>query len=99
MDELDFLHFDKHQTFLQVDSIVFAGRGQARLKYPEYFAISLQYIKKEGRDEDGFWHGDKHQTFLRVGIINFGGQASHVQSTVNKFAKSLQYLKIGSCVD
>ena len=34
---------------------------------------SLQYLKKEGRDEIDFLHGDKHQTFLLVDAINLGG--------------------------
>ena len=35
--------------------------------------ISLQYLKKEGRDEVGFLHADKLQSFQQVGVINFGG--------------------------
>ena len=30
------------------------------------FAISLQYLKKEVRDEDDFLHSDKHRSFLQV---------------------------------
>ena len=30
------------------------------------FAISLQYLKKEVRDEVGFLHVDKHQSFLQT---------------------------------
>ena len=30
------------------------------------FAIFLQYLKKEERDEFNFLHADKHQTFLHV---------------------------------
>ena len=36
-------------------------------------AISLQYLKKEGRNEVDFLHAEKHQTFLQVDTINFGG--------------------------
>ena len=63
------------------------------------FAISLKYLKKQGRDEVGFCHADKHETFVQVCIINFVGMISLVQSTQNKFAKSFQYLKTGSCDD
>ena len=30
------------------------------------FAMSLQYLKKEVRDEIDFLHSDKHQSFLQV---------------------------------
>ena len=30
------------------------------------FAISLQYLKKEVKDEVDFLHADKHQSFLKV---------------------------------
>ena len=32
-DQVDFLHVDKHQSFLQVDNIDFGGRGQVCSKY------------------------------------------------------------------
>ena len=28
-DEVDFLHADKHESFLQVDTMIFDGNGQA----------------------------------------------------------------------
>ena len=31
--------------------------------------ISLEYLKKDGRDEVDFFHADKHQTFLQVVTI------------------------------
>ena len=36
MDEIDFLHVDKHQTFHQVDTIILGGHGQAFRKCPNY---------------------------------------------------------------
>ena len=39
--EVDFLHADKHESLLQVDSIIFDGFGQAYPKYPGKFAMSL----------------------------------------------------------
>ena len=35
--------------------------------------MSLQYLKKERRDEVDFLHEDKHQTILKVDNINLGG--------------------------
>ena len=37
------------------------------------FVISLQYLKKEGRDEVDFQHADKHQTILQVDTMNSDG--------------------------
>ena len=49
--EVDFLHADKHESLLQVDSIIFDGFGQAYPKYPGKFAMSLWHLKKEARNE------------------------------------------------
>ena len=44
-DEVDFLHADKHQTFLKVDTINLGGRGQARPGMPKLLKItSLQNL-------------------------------------------------------
>ena len=52
-----FLHEDKHQRFLEADIIVFGGHSQACPKYlKQVFAISTQYLKKEGRHEVDFSH-------------------------------------------
>ena len=40
------------------------------------FAMSLQYLKKEVRDEVDFFHTNKHQSFLRV---DFFGHQSFLQ--------------------
>ena len=69
-DKFNFLHEDKHQSFLEADSIVFGDHSQACPKYTkkQVFAISSQYLKKEGRHEVDFSHADK-QTFLQVDTI------------------------------
>ena len=58
------------------------------------FVISLQYLKKEGRDEVDFLHADKNQIIRQFDTINLGG---HGQACLNypnnKFAKSFLYLK------
>ena len=33
-DEVDFLYADKHESFLQIDTIIFDGDGQAFPKFP-----------------------------------------------------------------
>ena len=64
------------------------------------FAMSLQYLKKEVRDEVDFLHVDKHQSFLQVDFNTLGikdaykvilslllGMIKHSRSTQsNKFA-------------
>ena len=39
--EVDVLHAGKHESLLQVDSIIFVGFSQTCPKYPGKFAISL----------------------------------------------------------
>ena len=71
------------------------------------FAMSLQYLKKEVRDEVDFLHAIKHQILLQVDFNILGikvsyksilsllmGVIKHSQSTQrNKLAISLQNLK------
>ena len=66
--------------------------------------MSLQYLKKEVRDEVDFLHVDKHQSFLQVDFNTLGtkvsykvilslllGMIKHSQSSQsNKFSISLQ---------
>ena len=40
-DEVNFLHADKHQSLLQVDTTFFVGIGQACPKKPSKFSMSL----------------------------------------------------------
>ena len=51
--------------------LVAIGR-HAQYNQNDIFAKSLQYLKKEERDEVDFLHADKHQTLLQVDAINFG---------------------------
>ena len=34
-DQVDFLHVDKHQSFIQVDTILFRGRDHSCPKHPK----------------------------------------------------------------
>ena len=70
------------------------------------FCMSLQYLKKEIRNEVDFWHADKHQSFLQVDfntldikdfykviLLLLIGMIWYSQSVQrNMFAISLQYL-------
>ena len=66
--------------------------------------MSLQYLKKEVRDELDFLRADKHQSFLQIYFNTLGIKVSYKVDTIiinghfqitqsNKFAISLQYLK------
>ena len=51
-DQVDFLHTDKHQTFLRVDGISFVAQGQPFQKHPKKTSLQNLYIisrKKLGR--------------------------------------------------
>ena len=77
-DEVDFLHADKHESFLQIDTMILIGVVKhSQSSQNCKFAMSLQYLKKEVRDEVDFLHADKHQRFLQIDTIILGvcGQA------------------------
>ena len=65
-DEVDFLHADKHESLVQIDTMTLMGmvkhsQGSQNSK----FGMSWQYLKKEVRGEVNFLHVDKHQSFLQ----------------------------------
>ena len=76
-DEVDLLHADKHQSFLQVCFNTFDVKVSYKLilsllmgmiKHSQStqinnLAISLQYLKKGVREGVDFLHLDKHQSF------------------------------------
>ena len=41
------------------------------------FAMSLQYLKKEVKDEVDFLHADKHQSFLKIYFDTFAIKVSY----------------------
>ena len=88
-NEVDFLHADKHQSFLQVDFNTLGIKSSCTVilsllmgiikhspgSQSNKFAISLQYLKKEVDDGVHFLHADKYQIFykLQVFYIVFDG--------------------------
>ena len=98
----------KVESLLQIDTMILMGMVKhSQSSQNSKFAMSLQYLKKEVRDEVNFLHADKHQRFLQVDFNTLGikvsykvilsllmGMIKYSQSTQsNKFAISLQYLK------
>ena len=60
--EVDFLPADKHQRFLQIDTIVLGVcvARHAQFTLNNKFAISLQYFKKEVSCKVDFLDADRH---------------------------------------
>ena len=106
IDEVDFLHADKHQSFLQVDfntlgkvshkviqSLLVGMINHSQIAQSNKFAISLQYLKKEVRNGIHFLHTDKHQSFYKLASSSLTEVVRHVQSTQKrKLVIFLQYI-------
>ena len=83
-DKVNFLHADKHQSFLQVDfntlgikislkvilSLLMSMIKHSQRTQSNMFAISLQYLKKEVRNGIHFLHACKHQSFYKL-VLSF----------------------------
>ena len=76
-DEVDFLHADKHESLLQIDTMILMGIVKhSQSSQNSKFTMSLQYFKKEVRDKVDFLHVDKHQSFLQVDFNTLGIKVS-----------------------
>ena len=76
-DEVDFLHAGKHESLLQIDSMILMGMVKhSQSCQNSKFAMSLQYLKKEVKDEVDFSHADKHLSFLKVCFNTLGIKSS-----------------------
>ena len=72
-DEGDFLLADKHERFLQIDTLILMEMFKyCQSSQNSKFAMSLQHLKKEVRDESDFLHADKHHSFLQFDFNNLG---------------------------
>ena len=66
-DEVDFLHADKHESLLQIDSMILLEMVKhSQSSQNSKFAMPLQYRKKEIKYAVDFLHADEHQSFLKV---------------------------------
>ena len=91
MDDEDyFWHADKHQRFLQVNTIILGVCSQACLRYPR-FAISQE---KHGDEVDFFNLQITTKALYKLIVLLWVRVVRHAQSIQNnKFAICLQYLK------
>ena len=56
---VDLLHADKHESLLQIDSMILMGMVKhSQSSQNSEFAMSLQCLKKEVKDEVYFLHAD-----------------------------------------
>ena len=59
-DQVDFLHVDEHQCFLQADTNLCGGHGQACLKYPKQQVWNMLVVFQERRKIEFFCgHGQQ----------------------------------------
>ena len=64
-DAVDFLHADKHESLLQIDTKIFWWVWSSIPKVPKKASLQCLYnIPKKVRDEVDFFDADKHQSFL-----------------------------------
>ena len=76
--EVDFLHANKQESIIQIDSMILSGMVKhSQSSQNSKFAMSLQSLKKEVKDEVDFLHADKHQSFLKVYFITLGIKVSY----------------------
>ena len=77
-EEVDFLQADKHELFLQIDSMNLMGMVRhSQSSQNSKFVMSLQYLKNELRDEVVALHVSKHQSFLQVNFKTLGVKVSY----------------------
>ena len=64
-EAVDFLHADKHESLLQIDTQVFWWVWSSIPEVPKKESLQCLYnIPKKVRDEIDFFDADKHQNFL-----------------------------------
>ena len=72
-NEVGFSLADKHQGFLQSDTIILGVARHAQITQNNKFAISLQYLKKKLSNEVDLLHAYKHESFLQFYTVIFDG--------------------------
>ena len=83
-DGIYFWHAYKHQSFLQVDTIILGVRIQTCPNTQNNkIVVSLQYLKKEMSGDVDFLLTDKHESFLQIDTKIFDGDGQ----TFPKFPK------------
>ena len=72
-DAVDFLHADKHESLLQIDTKIFWWVWSSIPKVPIRASLQCLYnFCKKVRDEVDFFGADKHESFLTVDFNTLG---------------------------
>ena len=72
-DAVDFLHADKHESFLQIDTEIFWWVWSSFPEVPKKASLQCLYnIPKTVRDGVDFFDADKHQSFLTDDFYTLG---------------------------
>ena len=64
---------DKHNKFLQIDTVILGVVRHAQIIQNNNFAISLQDLKKKVGDEVDLLHAYKHESLLQIDTMIFDG--------------------------
>ena len=83
-DQVDFLHADKYESLLQIDTVILIGIVKhSQSSQNSKFAMSLQYLGKKVGKRVHFFHADE-QSFYKLGLLFLMEVARYVQSTQNR---------------
>ena len=91
--KLLFLLADKHQRFVQIDTIIIGVTRHAQITQNNKFAIFLQYLKKKVSDEVDLLHASKHESSLQIDTMTFDGDSQAFPKFPIASLQCLQYLK------
>ena len=73
-DAVDFLHADKHESLLQIDTMIFLWGWSNIPKVPKIASLQcLCNISKKVRDKVDFLDADKHQSLIQGDTIIIDG--------------------------
>ena len=92
--QIDFVHADKHVSFLQSDVMIFDGDGQAFSKFSKQQVCNVFTIsQKEVRDKVDYLYADKHQIIREIdfnflGIMVFARDTIITDGHVQAFSKN-----------
>ena len=68
-DEVDFLPANKHEVFLQVNTLWVWVARHAQSTQNNKFTISLQHVKENMKNEADFLPADERQSVLQILIL------------------------------
>ena len=92
-DEVDFLHTDKHESFLQVDGMIF---WWGKIKQSQSSQCLYNISRRKVRDKIDFFHADKHHSFVQVFFTTLGIKISYkvILSLLIGMIKPFKVLKV-----